>query len=123
MFGFIGNLNAKSIVNPKLLVSENILPKKHFEGNITLSGGCNVHYSIDANFSWGCLCVTEIHGSFSMSGNCSGNQQFRSGFVKTDKEGVVIDFNSAEVTVRELQSEEFKKAFIEVLNKERDYSN
>lgn len=110
--------NAKSI-NPQLSHIENLLKKKTFEGDITLSGGCHVHYVITVDYSILTLSVNSIHGTFTMSGNCSGTQSFR-GTAQTDEKGNVIGFSS-DAKGDELQSEEFISSMVKILDANKEY--
>ena len=109
------NCNAKNLqLHKKMEVADRLLKIRHFTGSITLSGGCHVSYSIDIDYSILPPGVNSIHGTLTLSGNCSGTQSFRASAV-TNKKGEILstDNNSDDEIIR---SEEFKVTFAKSLN-------
>ena len=111
----ISDASAKNFTNVNSETNKKeSLPKRHFEGTITLSGGCKIKYSIDIDYQLIPPRVNSIHGSLTMSGNCSGTQTFRAS-ANTNNEGTITSVET-DLKGKELESEEFKDAFVKELN-------
>ncbi len=94
--------------------TENTLGKRHFEGSITLSGGCVIKYSIDIDFQLMPPRVNSIHGSLTLTGSCEGTQTFKAS-AATNEKGTITAVET-DLKDKNLQTKEFKEAFIKSLN-------
>lgn len=48
----------------------------HLSGNVTMSGGCVIHYEIDVNYSLIPPRLNGVSGTLTMGAGCSGSQTF-----------------------------------------------
>lgn len=114
----ITNVNAKNIDSHRINIDNfDGLGKRHLEGSFTLSGGCHIKYSVDIDYQLIPPRINSIHGSVTMTGNCSGTQTFRASATTNDKGQIT----SVETDLKDkyLQTEEFNSAFAKSLNELR----
>ncbi len=91
-----------------------LIKVKTFKGKLTLSGGCNVEYSITIDYDILPPRINSVHGTVTLSGNCTGTQTFRMS-AATDDKGKVLSVNS-DVKLDGLRIDEFNAAFTKELN-------
>ncbi|MGL2965967.1 hypothetical protein [Flavobacterium sp. XGLA_31] len=110
--------NAKNLpgVYTSAIGSEDVFTKKHIEGDIKLSGGCVIHYSIDIDYQLFPPRINSIHGSITMTGPCSGTQTFKA-VATTDEKGTITALET-DLTDKNLQTKEFNEALMKSLNEQ-----
>ncbi|KGO85644.1 hypothetical protein [Flavobacterium suncheonense] len=106
---FSSSVNAKNsiIQRQKSIITESAIKVKTIKGSITLSGGCNVNYSITIDYNIIPPSVNSIHGTVTMSGNCSGTQTFRVA-AQLDPKGTITNAEVISDGSEILDSKEFQ---------------